>query len=227
MRPVAGWPSTRLIACIRACTSPVLDSGDESISKPGVEHLVLTPCAKHQDSGTRSPTARTLRDLPAAPPRSTIVTHSSRSSAIAPTSKVVRVGAAYRRHLLETPKDNLGLLLQEHVGSMPEIMRRRREGANGSRARFVSRMLMTSLLLGWMQATSTSAFVVPAPAVSGSFCGECGNKQVRGISAGTLRIGAEALHKVWWLSPVFSVLRLNVHTAPSTSSWVCTYLRCS
>ena len=44
----------------------------------------------------------------------------------------------------------------------------------------VSRVLVTSLMLGWMQATSTSAFVVPAPAAAGSFCGECGNKQVRG-----------------------------------------------
>lgn len=33
--------------------------------------------------------------------------------------------------------------------------------------------MLTSLLLGW--ATSTSAFVVPAV---GSFCGDCGNKQV-------------------------------------------------
>lgn len=66
---------------------------------------------------------------------------------------------------------------------MPESMRRRKEGANGSGARLVSAVLVTSLLLSWMPATSTSAFVVPAPAAAGSFCGECGNKQVWGESA--------------------------------------------
>lgn len=75
---------------------------------------------------------------------------------------------------------------------MPESMRRRRAKANNGPggARLV---LVTSLLLGWMQATSTSAFVVPAPAAAGSFCGECDNKQVRAESSVETWLSVESL----------------------------------
>lgn len=52
--------------------------------------------------------------------------------------------------------------------------RRRREPSAGTK------VFVTSLLLSCLPAFCTTAFVVPAPAATGSFCGDCGNEQVRG-----------------------------------------------
>eukprot|EP00903_Cladosiphon_okamuranus_P011912 g11188.t1 len=65
---------------------------------------------------------------------------------------------------------------------MPESIRKRRAGARYGSGRGARLVLVTSLLMGLMQATSTSAFVVPAPAAVGSFCGECDNEQVRAVA---------------------------------------------
>ncbi|CAM9121447.1 unnamed protein product [Ectocarpus fasciculatus] len=59
--------------------------------------------------------------------------------------------------------------------------RRRREHSAGTK------VFVTSLLLSCLPAFCTTAFVVPAPAATGSFCGECGNAQVKALARSDLK----------------------------------------